>query len=589
MTAATPTMVAAVPAPSARSAAPSRRRVSITTRARLLAGFGGVLLTLLASGVLGIRSLGGVHDQVRSSVSEASELNRTLFQGHAATLQFVALAEAALLTGSGDQDSRLDSLASLADSLRRVLLGGATLSTVDRATLEQVGALQGRIEVRLAVGRAYRDVGRLPDAARQAALATAALDTLFRQTTSLDRAQDARTQATLDLVWEKVNRQRLVFAVLVAVGLVTAVLFGGLTWRAVTAPLDPLTAAARALGRGDLRVDVSGDGLDAEYQALTDAFAQTSARLRAVVADIQREAEEVTGAADALNAASEQAASSTGEISATMADIAREAQGQQDNLAASGRVLAAVEASAAGLAEIAARSQALGNEIRSTAMRTRSGIAEALGTLERAEQVIGVSASQVEKMEAASEAVGEFVHVIQRVASQTNLLALNAAIEAARAGDHGRGFAVVAEEVRKLASHSAAAAAETASVVATLRAEVAKAATAFKEGAASLGDVTTVSHTVAGALDEIDGAVTGVDGVAAALDGAAASNHAAVRSLAEQLAATGVRAEAQAASSEEAAAAAEETAATAEEVASTAHQLSANAGRLKALVSSFQV
>ena len=134
--------------------------------------------------------------------------------------------------------------------------------------------------------------------------------------------------------------------------------------------------------------------------------------------------------------------------------------------------------------------------------------------------------SMVEMNESA-EKVSRIIKTIEEIAFQTNLLALNAAVEAARAGEHGRGFAVVAEEVRNLASRSATAAKDTATLIEENARRAGSGMQVSQEAGKSLREIVESSGKVAGlvgdiaaasqeqsrGINEINGAVSQLDKV----------------------------------------------------------------------------
>jgi methyl-accepting chemotaxis protein len=559
-----------------------------TIRGRLLVGFSATLAALVASGVLSIFAIQRLYHDMGAAVTSANKISTMLFEGYDATLRYVATAQATILDPNRARIAEAESLSVVADSLRRTLLRSDGLDLDDRRALEQLGAMQGRIEVRFNVARAYRDVGNPGAAARQSMVATAMLDSLFAQARHLTKVQDERAVESLRNVRRAMTARRSILLGVLLLGFIAAALFGVWTWRAIAFPLDRLTAAATALGEGDLRVSVPLSGLDEEYLVLATTFSRMADRLRRVVDDIQKEAAEIARAAESLNSAAEQAASSTGQISSAMAGVARDAEVQRRHLVASETVLGNVGNSAHSLNDVATRSRELGESIRSTSLKTRAGILQALEVLDRAKLVIDGSKGEVNGLELAFAEVVRFTSAIQAVADQTNLLALNAAIEAARAGEHGRGFAVVAEEVRKLAEESGRAADEVNGIVLAMRSRIAGTAKAFSQGIHELGDVSSVSRAAVAALGAVDDAVSGVNQVATSVSAAAAQHATAVSQLVSSLTAAGAQAETQASSSQEAAAAAEETAASAEQVAATAQQLATNASRLETLVVGFK-
>jgi len=158
---------------------------------------------------------------------------------------------------------------------------------------------------------------------------------------------------------------------------------------------------------------------------------------------------------------------------------------------------AAVEASAQSetVASAAEELSASINEISSQVHRTSEVLSTAVAGAEQSNRKMG-------DLRRKAEQIGDIIGVITEIASQTNLLALNATIEAARAGEAGKGFAVVANEVKSLSMQTAKATEDISREIRQIQDETHGAADAISGVIAMVNDLSSMTSSIAGAVEQ---------------------------------------------------------------------------------------
>jgi methyl-accepting chemotaxis protein len=562
-----------------------------TIRSRLFAGFGVTVVLILAAGLLAGVALQRAGRRSDAIVGEMRQEQESIQQVAYRLLQEVAAGMRYLNTGADADGDRYLALADEADLVRRRTVKLPALSSAERQKLEELGTLQGTVEVGIGVAHAYRAMGRPADAAAVLAKNSAALDQVDRTLESL-RAEGQRRMAERQNDAAHTLRQNesllgLVVLLAVAVGILSSIS----TSRAVTRPLAALSRDMEAIGRGDLRrSDLRRQSLGAaEYEVLAASFDQARERLRGLLSEMQRQSDDVAAAAAELAASATGASESTQHVAAAVTEMAHGAGQQLDVLNGAGSAVAQLAASGRTIEDALTDSQARGREIRTSANSTAQEIGHAVDSLLAAREVFDRSVKEIATLRESLRVVDDFATTISEIASQTNLLALNAAIEAARAGDAGRGFAVVAEEVRKLAEESGRAASQVTTNVGRIREGVIGTSRAVESGTTQMRDVTKIADAARQALAHIQAAVERVEEASMRVSEAVQGNATAIASVEEAIAKAGDTAQSHAASAEQVAAATQETSASVEELEATSIMLNDSARRVRERVLEFRL
>lgn len=261
-----------------------------------------------------------------------------------------------------------------------------------------------------------------------------------------------------------------------------------------TEPAD-LAVAVKAIADGNLssRVDETSakegsiaretNKMAQQLQNVILNVNQVSDQLKLTAGQLKNGSEKTLSDLDTQHQQIEQVATAMNEMTATIAEVARNAQGAAQNSLSADK-------------QVHEGTQLVENSLTSIINLTND---------------VKEAAAVITRLKTDSLEIGKILEVIRSIAEQTNLLALNAAIEAARAGEQGRGFAVVADEVRTLASKTHTSTQEIQEMIGRLQSGVTNAVQVIDKSLSNSQNTVSYAEKIRHALGEISASVSEIN------------------------------------------------------------------------------
>ncbi|MHB8091267.1 MAG: HAMP domain-containing methyl-accepting chemotaxis protein [Syntrophales bacterium] len=255
------------------------------------------------------------------------------------------------------------------------------------------------------------------------------------------------------------------------VGLVAFLLGSGMIVflsHTIARPLIGISKVAQQIAAGDLSVSVPADQRTDEIGTLAQAFRQMVENLRRSTADISEAVNLLGSSASEILAATTQVASGTAETATAISETTTTVEEVRQAAQLSSQKAKNVSDNAQRVAEVTQTGQ--------------KAVEETAAVMRHIRDQMESIAQTIVRLSEQGQSIGGIIASVTDIADQSNLLAVNAAIEAAKAGEQGKGFAVVAQEIKSLAEQSKQATAQVRGILSEVQKATSAAVMATEQG-----------------------------------------------------------------------------------------------------------